>query len=98
MQMACMAIYDLRLYILHKIEDHDDVMCWRIAQLHTHNEHVDDAWLYLHQECIRESTQQRTVVWRVNFVLMTSQWLHQVQVKYNLLGMNNIIVMHSCNG
>ena len=56
MQMACMAIYDLRLgtYIifwhviveqLHKIEDRDDVMCWRIAQLHTHNEHVDDASL-----------------------------------------------------
>ena len=58
---------------LHKIEDHDDVMCWRIVQLHTHNEHVDDALLLLHQhqECIRENTQECTVVWQVYFVLMT---------------------------
>ena len=50
------------------------------------------------QECIRESTQEHTVVWQVRFDWMTSQWLHQVQDKYKVLGMNNIIVMHSCNG
>ena len=51
-----------------------------------------------HQECIRESTQEHTVVWQVRFNWMTSQWLHQVQDKYKVLDMNNIIVMHSCNG